>query len=369
MPRVAVLGATGHTGRLTVDALLARGASVVACGRSKDTPAPHPAVPTRVVDVRDAIAVRDAVRDVDAVVNLAGPFLSTGQVPIEEAIARGIPYADTTGEQLFMLQARHRHDAAARKAGVAIVNALAFEYAFSDLATAAHFPEGGRALHVLYRPRRAQGSAGTKKTVVRVLASQAHGHENGALVKQNPGDHTHRFGTLDGWRDGVSFPGGEILTIPSHTPFRTVRTYVPGPPSRARTARRVAPLARAVLRGPLMRAAEMAIDAGHKTPENDEARGEIYLHAEGGSAKATTESRWLLVRTPDPYLATAEILAEGILRLMRAPGSGVLAPAQALDAHATLAALRARMPSFDLQRVQVLPEGVVRASADDDKII
>lgn len=367
--RIVVLGATGHTGKLAIDALRARGADVTACGRNRDALARLGDVETRVVDVRDRGSVHDALRGADGVANLAGPFLDTGHLPVEEAITHRVPYVDTTGEQWFMIQARERHHDRARAHGVPVVNAMAYEYAFADLAAHVHFPDGGDALHVLYRARRAQGSAGTKKSIVRVLASPAHGHEDGRLVPDAPGAHVHRFGTLDGWRDGISFPGGEILTIPNHVPFRTVRTYVPGPADRARATRMIAPLARALLRGPVLRAAEKIVEARHKPPRNDDARGEIYLTAE----RAGEPARHALVRTPDPYLATAEMVAEGITRLARRGPiegkGGVLAPAQALDARDVLHALRARMPTFGTHPVEVLPSGVVPPAGADDKPI
>lgn len=362
MPRIVVLGATGHTGPMTVAALRARGADVVACGRNRDALAKLDAAETRIVDVHARDEVRDVLRGADGVANLAGPFLATGHVPIEEAVAQGVPYVDTTGEQAFMLQARERHHASARSAGVPVVNAMAFEYAFADLVTRAHLPDGGETLHVLYRQRGAQGSAGTKKSIVRVLAAPSLGHEKGHLVTTKPGARTHRFGTLDGWRDGISFPGGEILTVPSHTPFRTVRTYVPGPPSRARTVRMLSPLARALLRGPVLRVVERAVDARHEPPRNEQARGEVYLDA---------GTRHLLVETPDPYLATGEVVAEGITRLAdkgaRDQRGGVLAPAEAVDAREVLDALAARMPRFGVRRVEVLPSGVARRFPADDK--
>lgn len=319
--RVAVLGARGHTGTMLVPALEARGLDVAAHGRE--------------VDVTDASSVRAALRGADAVVNLAGPFLKTGDAVIREAIAAGIPYADTTGEQAFMARVRERHDEAARRAGVAIVNALAYEYALADLAVAAHLREGGDALHVLYRSRGAQGSRGTKKTVLRVLAAPALGFEDGCLVQDAPGAHTRRFSTSDGPRDAICFAGGEPLTVPRHAPFRTVRSYVPA--KRPAAAKWTAAIARVTLRGPVLALAERIVDARHRPPRNESVRAQIVLEAEGPTRRVTLD-------VGDPYLATAEVCAEGIVELLVAKRAGVLSPAEALDAPRVLAALSRRVP-------------------------
>jgi putative NADH-flavin reductase len=70
--RVALLGATGGTGRLVVEELVRRGHEVTALTRSL-APQPSPAVRWRVGDARDAAAVRDLVAGADAVVSALGP--------------------------------------------------------------------------------------------------------------------------------------------------------------------------------------------------------------------------------------------------------------------------------------------------------
>lgn len=340
--RVTVLGATGHTGRMTVDALLRRGAEVLACGRNEDAlrEIAGRGVATRAVDVADEAAVRAAIAGADAVLNLAGPFLATGDVAIRQAIAQRVPYADSTGEQAFMHRARQRHHDAARDAGIAVVNALAYEYALGDLAVKAKLPEGGTALHVLYRSRRTTPSAGTKKSIARVMAAPCLGYEDWKLRPVGNARFRRTFATSDGARMGVSFAGGEVLTVPRHTSFRTVRTYIQTRPRIARWMRVAAPLARVALRPPVLRMVERAIDRRHVAPANEDATGEVHLLVEKG--------RHVVVRTPDPYLATAEVLAEGAIRLPRAAATGVVAPAEAFDAADVLAALRKTMPDFDV---------------------
>lgn len=337
--KVAVVGATGHTGRMTVQALRARGADVIAIGRSAQalSPLAAPGVETRVADATREASLREALVDADAVASLAGPFLQVGDAAARAALARGVPYADTTGEQAFMARVRQDLDAPARKAGVALVNALAYEYAFADLVVAQRWPRGGGELHVLYRNRNAQGSAGTKKSILAVMGARALGHEEGVTTPVPAARFVREFPTDDGPRTGISFPGGEILTVPRHAPFRTIRTYVPA--KNAKAARALAPVARVALRGPLLRLAQKAVEARHQPPRNERARGEIHLLANG---------EHIVVRTPDPYLATAELLAEGITRLPHAASAGVLAPSEALPAREVLDAMARRMPEFQV---------------------
>lgn len=328
--RIAVLAAGGHTGRLVVDALKRRGADVVPLTR-------------RDVDVRDRAGVAKVLAGADGVVNLAGPFLANGLAPIEGAIDAGVPYVDTTGEQAFMAQVHEALDRRATEVGVPIVNACAFEYALGDLAAHAFFPQGGEALHVLYRPRSTAPSSGTKKSMLRVFAAPTLSYEGGAWKRVAYGRYQKSFLTADGARAGVNFAGGEVLTVPRHTPFRTVRTYFQTKPATARWSRALGPLARIALRGPVLRAADRMVDARHEPPRNERARGEIHLVAE-------PSGEHVVVRTPDPYYTTGEIASEGILALVGSGKGGVLAPAQAYDARRMLDALANDMPGFDVGR-------------------
>lgn len=326
--RIAVVGSTGHTGKLLTAALEERGVEVVTCGRSGGA---------RKVDVLDMTSVREALKDVDGVANVAGPFIPNGVNVADEAVRRGIPYVDTTGEQAYMMRLKDRHG----KAKSPLVPALAYEYALSDLAVRAHMPEGGNALHVLYRHRGAQPSAGTKKTMLRVTANKALDYEQGKLVATRAAKHHYVFPTADGPRDALSFPGGEQLTIPQHTDFATIRTYFPTPPNRVRWTRAAAPLARVFLREPILRMMEKRVDKKHQAPENEAARSEIHLVAEG-------PSRRMILTMGDAYVVTAHLCAEGIMRLTKTTERGFLAPAQVLGAQETLSSLHRRLPDFNV---------------------
>ncbi|WP_433789487.1 saccharopine dehydrogenase [Actinoplanes sp. CA-252034] len=115
--RIAVLGAAGHTGRFVVAELERRGLTPIPCGRGTDLDA--------------------ALRDADAVINVAGPFHTTAAPAIEAAIRAKIPYLDVTAE----VEVVGDTVAAFGAAGIPIVPAAAFYGGLGDLlATAATSP-------------------------------------------------------------------------------------------------------------------------------------------------------------------------------------------------------------------------------------
>src|SRR5437764_1203844 len=136
---VAVVGATGFTGKLTVAALHKRGAQVRIIGRNRqkleDLATAHPGVEVRDV-AWDAAALADALRGCVAVVSCAGPFTEVGHPVVEAAVRARVPYTDSTGEQGFIRWVFEELMQPARAAGVPLVPACGFDYLPGDLGSA-----------------------------------------------------------------------------------------------------------------------------------------------------------------------------------------------------------------------------------------
>src|SRR5690606_2652208 len=141
--RIAVYGASGLTGGFVVSELLGRDWEPVLSGRDRGRLEAVAAARGGKVDVRpapvdDPAALDRALTGVAAVVNCAGPFASTAGPVIEAALRAGVPYLDVAAEVEAVADTFAGYDAAARRAGVPIVPAMAFYGGLGDLlATAA----------------------------------------------------------------------------------------------------------------------------------------------------------------------------------------------------------------------------------------
>lgn len=134
--RIAVYGATGHTGRQVADALVERGWSVILVGRDPARLATlaarlHGAEP-RAASIDDAQTLDRALQGAAAVINCAGPFRDTAPPLIDAALRARIPYLDVAAEIEAVLDTLARDDQA-RAAGIAIVPAMAFYGGLGDL--------------------------------------------------------------------------------------------------------------------------------------------------------------------------------------------------------------------------------------------
>ncbi len=148
MPRIVIFGATGYTGRLTAEALVARGGRPLLAGRSAGRLEALAAdlggeVETAVADVARPESVRALVEPGDVIVATVGPFARHGDPAVEAAIAAGALYIDSTGEPAFIRRVFERYGADAARAGASLVTAFGYDWVPGNLAGALALRDAG----------------------------------------------------------------------------------------------------------------------------------------------------------------------------------------------------------------------------------
>lgn len=364
MGRAVLLGGTGFTGGLAARALEDAGLPYLLTGRNPEKLRRRAeelgGPPTRPVDVTDPGDLRGVLSPGDVAVNCAGPFRELGEPVVRAAVREGAHYLDTTGEQRFMRRIEERWGGPAREAGVAVVNAMAFEYAPGDSASALALSRlSGRPVHleVIYDWRGGAGgtSPGTRASILRVL-----GHRGWALRKGRwglePVARRHRRVRLPDGSEAhaVSFPAGEVVTAPRYSEVATVEAWVALGPATARAASLLSPVLPPLVRllTPLLDPLVRSGRAGPDATQRREGRFSITARARDGSGAGRT----VAVEGRDPYGVTAALLREGVRALLQRdaagaaesgadPGkarperSGVLAPSQLVEPEDLLSAL------------------------------
>ncbi|AGZ43522.1 saccharopine dehydrogenase NADP-binding domain-containing protein [Actinoplanes friuliensis] len=208
--RIAVLGATGHTGGFVVAELRSRGVTSIPCGRGTDLDA--------------------AFRDADAVINCAGPFAATAEPVIRAAIRAGIAYLDVTAELEVVA------DTFATFAGteIPIVPAVAFFGGLGDLLATSAMGDWKSAdqVTIAYALSSWRPTPGTRATG-RVSASRRNGrrivfaaHELHEMTGDAPRS-KWTFVEPVGTREVVGeFTTADSATIPSHLDVREITTVM-----------------------------------------------------------------------------------------------------------------------------------------------
>jgi short subunit dehydrogenase-like uncharacterized protein len=325
---LAILGATGYTGRLVLEQARRLGLPLRLVGRRREAL-------ERISRAGEEVRVADAAREQElieafegafAVASTAGPFMEVGAKPVSAAIAVGASYLDSSAEQAFARLVHEGFGEAAEERGVVLLPSFGFDYVPGDLAArlaAEQLAEPLDEIVVAYANTGVVTSRGTRTTIGHVMGQPQVAWENG-LVCSRFGKTTRRVRFPDGERTVVEWAGTEPITVPRHTRVRRVRSYFAAP--------RVAALGGLVgsLAAPAVRLTGRV--GGDPSPEAT-ARSRWTVVAEARSRSAGR--RATLVGT-DPYGLTALLLAQGAaaLRAGDARGAGALAPAEAFDVHA-----------------------------------
>ncbi len=147
--RIVIFGATGYTGRLTVEASVARGDRPLLAARTREKVeamgAEFGGLETAVADVSDPASVRALLEPGDAIVATVGPFARFGDPAVEAAIGAKAHYIDSTGEPAFIRRVFERYGPQAEAAGIGLITAFGYDWVPGNLAGALALREAGDA--------------------------------------------------------------------------------------------------------------------------------------------------------------------------------------------------------------------------------
>lgn len=333
---ILVIAATGYTGRLVATQLGRLGASVRLGGRSLERVEAlnrelGGTFECAQVDVTKESSLHDAMVGCEVVINCAGPFTLLGEPVVGAAIRAGAHYLDTTGEQPFIRQVFDKYGAAARESGCALVPACAFEYAIGDAAAAMLDSSGDTQwenIEIRYAFKSIGTSRGTQKSVLRVLGLPAFSlideklspidsskvappssdsKVDEALLNAIESPEFKKLYLDLGKKNGIVFPGGEVLQVPLHMKVRNLTTLI--------TNDLPAPLLAVVGsastwfgKTTLAHMLDKAIDKGSDGPSEEARQGTSFRVRVTGIRKRRASA--VLVDGKDPYLLTAVIISE-----------------------------------------------------------
>lgn len=230
--RVAVFGATGHTGRFVVEELARRGLVPVAVGRDAGKLAGGFAgrgVAVREASIDDAASLDRAFAGTRAVINCAGPFLDTADAVAAAALRAGGHYLDVTAEQASAQATFARFDAPARAAGCVVLPAMGFYGGFADLlATRAMGDwEHADAIRVgialdSWHPTEGTRITGRRNTAPRLVVADG----RLAPLPQPSAETDWVFPQPFARQRMVALPFSEIVVIARHLDTRTLDTWL-----------------------------------------------------------------------------------------------------------------------------------------------
>jgi short subunit dehydrogenase-like uncharacterized protein len=346
MADIVLYGATGYTGRLTAEAMVARGLSPVLAGRNRAAleamAGQLGGLKVRVADVADPVSVRKLVKTGDVLVTTVGPFARYGKAALDAALAAKSHYLDSTGEPAFVRQVFEAYGDRARAMGKAFLPAFGYDYVPGNTAAAAALEKAGAAAtrvdvgYFVGDGKTFNMSQGTFTSLAGAMSEPGVFFNDGARQLNYGGLRTRRF-ELDGRAVGaMSVPGSECLALPASYPhLRDVNVYLGWFGNFSPVISAVAKGQRLLLGLPgYKRVVDFAtgkLGSAGKGPDENERAGEgshiiAVAYDDSGNELATAELRGV-----NGYTYTANMLAWGAQQAFegRARAAGALGPVEA----------------------------------------
>jgi short subunit dehydrogenase-like uncharacterized protein len=246
--RIVVFGATGYTGRLVVQELVAHGSRPVLAARNEEAlkalAAELGGPDYAVADVSRPDTVHALVGDGDVLVTTVGPFARWGGPALDAAIGAGAIYLDSTGEAGFIREVFEQRDAPAKASGASLITAFGYDYVPGNLAASIALDRAGdRATKISVgyfmtgrvSPKEAM-SGGTAATLAEGILSPHFVFRDGRLVTERAAKRVRGFDARGKKFSAISVGSSEHFTLPKiHASLREVDAYLGwfGPGSKA----------------------------------------------------------------------------------------------------------------------------------------
>jgi short subunit dehydrogenase-like uncharacterized protein len=344
--RIVLFGATGYTGRLTADALVARGERPVLAGRNAERLEQMASelgggLDTAVADVADPPSVCALLEPGDVMLATVGPFARFCDAAAEAAIDAGAHYVDSTGEPAFIRRVFEHFGPRAERAGIGMLTAFGWDWVPGNLAGALALREAGeRATRVdvgYYSVGNffAGMSGGTRASMAGAVIEPAFAWRDG-IRTERPAMRVRSFEVDGKRRQGISVGSSEHFALPRlHPLLREVNVYLGwfGPASRAMQG--LAAFNAAVVRVPGVKPAlerlTCRIEGSTGGPDADKRAQSGSAHVAIAYDAEGTELATVHLRGGNGYEFTGGMLAWGAATAAAGgiEGAGALGPAEA----------------------------------------
>ncbi|MGW2264579.1 saccharopine dehydrogenase family protein [Streptomyces koyangensis] len=346
--RIILLGATGYTGGLVLEALLRRGVRPTIAGR-------NPVALTTlaedsgglghvVVDAERPDELRKHLRTGDVLITTVGPFERFGFPVAQAAADAGAHYLDSTGEVGFVRAVHARHHQRARETGAVMLPAFGYDYVPGVLAASLALREAGpsaRAVDIGYfasGPLARGISQGTRATMRDGLTLPSPRRQGHRLVDERTASRVRRFTVRGRSRSAFLVSGTEVLFLPEEFPsLDAITVYNGWFPALSRPLSLYSSLVNAVTRLPaggriadvLTRPALLGPPGGPDAALRARIPSHVVAVASGARGAGPLAEVHLV--GPNPYSLTGELLAWAAGRLADGPGAtpGVVGPTTA----------------------------------------
>lgn len=325
-------GAYGFTGRLIAEEAKKAGMKPILAGRdeakllglSKSLD-----MPFRVAALDDPQSIDAALDAVQAVLNVAGPFVRTAEPLARGCLRKGVHYLDITGE-IPVFQRIFNLGQQAEDKGVALIPGVGFDVVPTDCLAAYVHERLPQASHLkivvtgILRPSR-----GTLKTMLEFLPNGGMVRNDGTLKPFPLGAGKERFRFPSGTLDAYPIPWGDLETAWRSTGIPNITTFMALPGSLLGLGGLGIRLFQTIASKPPLRRGLLSLLSALPEGPNEKIRqkGQGFVYAQAWIPGGPSAQAWL--KTPETYRFTALSSLGCLEALFRLKPKGALTPSQA----------------------------------------
>jgi short subunit dehydrogenase-like uncharacterized protein len=227
-----IYGATGYTGSLIARTAHGQGLRPILAGRNRDALQALCAelgLDHRAFSLQSETGVLDGIRDIDTVLNCAGPFSQTAKPLVDACLKAGVHYLDITGEAA-VFESLAARDSEAKAAGIVVLPGVGFDVVPSDC-LAVHLKRRLPTANYLVLGFRSAGrlSRGTMLTALERLDDGGLVRAHGKLVKVPTAWKTRVIDFGDGPMRAITIPWGDVSTAFHSTGIPNIEVYLAAP--------------------------------------------------------------------------------------------------------------------------------------------
>jgi short subunit dehydrogenase-like uncharacterized protein len=330
-------GAAGATGALIAEEAVRRGHMPLLAGRSAEPLASlgkRLGLPWIVTGLDNPDQLQQAVADVGAVLNAAGPFIATTPPLVRACLAAGTHYLDIAGE-FPALQGLYARDQEARERKIALVGGVGFGVVASNSLVkyvADQLPDA-TTLEFAVKADNQQSTSGATKSRLEALAGGGRVYRDGRLVPFRLGKGLKTLRFPDDAIDILPAPTGDLEAAHQATGIANVTAYIPF----RRSVAAALPLVQwGLALSPVRRRLEAIIETRRARTRASQAGGHrtSYVWARAMNKTGQDVEAWLSLG--EGYQFTAASSVQAVEQVLRSQLSGALTPARAFGANFVL---------------------------------
>jgi short subunit dehydrogenase-like uncharacterized protein len=317
MGAVLIYGATGYTGKLVANRAKAIGMTPILAGRNETKVralAEQLGFEWRAADIDDPAALDRALKGIEVVLHIAGPFSATSRQMADACIRNKAHYLDITGE-IAVIEALAARSNEAAAAGVMLMPGVGFDVVPSDCLAArvaAKLPDATQLTLAIGGMEKA--SRGTIKSSLESVGNPVRVRRGGRIETAWP-PMRRSFDFGHGARPAIAVGWGDVATAYHSTAVPDITVYFETMPQMEQMAR-MGNFTRWLLsRKPMQALLKAAVNAMPEGPTDTErAVGRAVLIGEVVNAKGQTATSRLT--TPEGYTLTGLTSLEIVRRVL-----------------------------------------------------